>query len=83
MAEAAVVQLRPDTKIIPALDWFKKRMQSRGYSENTIATYTTLLETFLRWLDKPLREATEEDAVNFNSDFILTTGRSASYQRYS
>ena len=65
-----------------AVDWYRKWMQSKGYSDNTINTYTSLMETFFTWLgDKKVREVRENDVINFNSEFIVKTNRSPSYQR--
>jgi integrase/recombinase XerD len=65
-----------------ALAWYRKWMLSCGYAQNTINTYSSLLEMFFLFVkDKKVRDVTENDVINFNSDFIVKTKRSSSYQR--
>ena len=83
-ATATGSKQRSNTSATPALDWYKKHMRQRGYSENTIATYVSLLEIYLRWLNgRSLRSVTHEDVATFNEEHILDPGKSASYQRQS
>ncbi len=63
------------------MDRFKNWMRSRRYSESTVNTYTEALIIFLRFYsEKKLEEITNEDLINFNNDYILKNGLSASYQ---
>lgn len=81
---AALVQLRPEARIPSTLHWYKRHMRQRGYSANTMATYSSLMDIFLRWLgERSVRSVTHEDIVDFNAEHILDAGKSASYQRQS
>lgn len=60
---------------------FKSWMRSRRYSESTVNTYSEALTIFLRFFSgKKLEEITNEDLINFNNNYILKNGLSASYQ---
>ena len=60
---------------------FESYMHSMRYSDNTISTYISSLETFFRHLNgKPLRDVTTEDVEVFNDSYILKNGYSQSYQ---
>lgn len=60
---------------------FKKHLLSRRYSENTIATYTEALTTFLKYYShKQASDITNGDLIAFNTDYILANNYSASYQ---
>jgi len=60
---------------------FKSWMRSRRYSESTLNTYAEALIIFLRYYsEKKLEEITNEDLINFNNNYILKNGLSASYQ---
>lgn len=62
--------------------WYKKKMQSRGYSDNTIVTYCNMMEVFFTHTgDKEIHTIDNRDVIEFNSEFIVKTNRSASFQR--
>ena len=65
----------------PKIERFKKWMQSKRYSVNTIETYTEALKTFLKYhYQKPIEEITNQDIIEFNTDYILKQNLSSSYQ---
>lgn len=60
---------------------FKRWLEAKRYSVNTIKTYTEVLSTFLlHYHEKPLEEITNKDLSNFNNDYILNRKLSISYQ---
>jgi integrase/recombinase XerD len=60
---------------------FKRWLDAKRYSKNTIKTYTEVLTTFLLYFhDKPLEEITNKDVSDFNSDYIIKNNLSISYQ---
>lgn len=64
-----------------ALDFFKKWLQSKRYSVNTIKTYSEALHSFfVYYFDKPIHEITNNDIVYYNNQYILKRNLSASYQ---
>ena len=81
------VMLKPIAKLMNdeqarVVRWFGKWMQSKGYSENAIMVYRDMLEVFFTFVgDKPVREVVNNDVIDFNSDWIIKTGRSESYQQ--
>ena len=51
---------------------FKRWMEAKRYSVNTIKTYAEVLSTFLLYYhDKPLEEISNIDINNFNSDYVI------------
>lgn len=63
------------------MDRFKSWMRSRRYSESTLNTYAEALIIFLRFYsEKKLEEISNDDLIQFNNDYILKNGLSASYQ---
>lgn len=63
------------------MDRFKSWMRSRRYSESTVNTYSEALIIFLRFYsEKKLEEICNDDLINFNNEYILKNGLSASYQ---
>jgi integrase/recombinase XerD len=53
---------------------FTHWLKSKRYSDNTIATYTDALKTFLRfYANKAVSEITNNDVIVFNNDYILKT----------
>lgn len=65
-----------------AIEWFRKWMLSCGYSPNTIETYGSLLALFFLFTgNKPVREVTEHDVIEFNAQHIIGAKKSGSYQR--
>jgi integrase/recombinase XerD len=63
------------------IEAFKLWMQSKRYSDNTIATYCDALKTFLRYFsDKEINEISNNDVIAFNNDYILKNKLSSSFQ---
>lgn len=64
------------------LDLFRKWMEQKRYSVQTISTYISLVESFLHFFDaKQDRDITNEDVVRFNHEYILKRNYSIVYQR--
>ncbi len=60
---------------------FKRWLNSRRYSQNTIKTYTEALTLFLKYYNKKQAEdITNEDIILFNNEYILGNKLSVSYQ---
>jgi integrase/recombinase XerD len=60
---------------------FKRWMEAKRYSENTIKTYSEVLGTFLLYYhDRPVEELNNIDINNFNNDYIIRNNLSGSYQ---
>lgn len=60
---------------------FRKWMQQKRYSPNTIKTYTEAIITFLKYFhQKSTSEITNADLVEFNSNYIIKNGYSGAYQ---
>lgn len=71
----------PNQEIESALQAFRSYMASRRYSLSTITTYCEALKTFLNYHSgKSIDQITNEDLIQFNNDYILRKGLSASYQ---
>lgn len=63
------------------IEKFKLWLQSKRYSENTIATYSDALKSFLKfYATKPISEITNDDVILYNNEYILKKNLSASYQ---
>ncbi len=70
-----------NTTAQPKIERFIKWMQSKRYSASTIDTYTEALKTFLKYhYQKPIEEISNQDIINFNTDYILKQNLSSSYQ---
>jgi integrase/recombinase XerD len=66
---------------IDKIEEFKRWLQSRRYSPNSIKTYTDALHIFLKFFyHKPVGEITNNDIITFNNEYILKNKFSASYQ---
>ncbi|MDI1355814.1 MAG: tyrosine-type recombinase/integrase [bacterium] len=66
---------------IQKMERLRRWMRSRRYSENTIITYTEGLGVFLRYFsEREVESLNHEDLINFNNDYVLAQGCSASYQ---
>jgi integrase/recombinase XerD len=56
-------------------------MKQKRYSERTVKSYTLSIKTFLKfYAGKPIEEITNKDLIEFNSQFIIGNGLSASFQ---
>lgn len=63
------------------LHQFRRWMQSRRYSDNTIKTYSEAVKCFLTFhATKPVAYISNQDLLDFNNDYILKNKLSASYQ---
>jgi integrase/recombinase XerD len=63
------------------IDKFRKRLEARRFPENTVRTYTMMMETFLKFVFP--REAVDcnaDDLQQMVNDYILPKGLSYSYQ---
>lgn len=66
---------------LPHLENFKRWMQSRRYSDNTIKTYSEAVKCFLAfYATKHVKDISNQDLLDFNNDYILKNKLSASYQ---
>jgi len=69
--------LQKDEKI----ELFKKWLQSKRYSDNTVKTYSEALKTFLYYFkEKAAEQINNQDIIDFNNDYILNKQFSSSYQ---
>lgn len=60
---------------------FKRWMLAKRYGDSTIKTYTQAIGIFLNFhYRKAVSEIDNQDLVDFNNDYILKNGFSASYQ---
>jgi integrase/recombinase XerD len=63
------------------IEKFKRWLQSKRYSENTIKTYIEALKFFIDFNDaKVLNEISNDDFISFNTEYILKRKLSSSYQ---
>jgi integrase/recombinase XerD len=62
------------------IETFVDYLISKRYSESTVKTYKEALVVFLKFLNKPAEEVTNDDVVTFNNDYIIKYKYSASYQ---
>lgn len=68
-------------KFVSEIETFKRWLQSKRYSENTINTYVEALKVFLDFNDgKGLNEISNNDFILFNTEYILKRKLSSSYQ---
>ncbi|MFV8466356.1 tyrosine-type recombinase/integrase [Flavobacterium sp. LB1P62] len=71
----------PSAEGIVHIEKFKQWLRSKRYSENTLATYSEALKSFLVFYrEKTISEINNEDVIIYNNDFILKNNLSASYQ---
>lgn len=71
----------PTSTQLQAVQAFKRWMNSRRYSDNTVKTYSEALEVYLRYFkDLTPQELHVGHLHDFNNDFILKHGYSHSYQ---
>lgn len=63
------------------IEHYKRWLITKRYSESTIKTYIGMVTLFLRYLTcKAEVEISEQTVANFNYDFIVSAGKSISYQ---
>jgi len=73
--------IQPSPEGFEQIEKFKKWLQSKRYSPNTIKTYTEALRSFLAFFNqKSSKEITNDDLVTYNNEFILKNKLSSSYQ---
>ena len=71
----------PSDEGIESIAKFKRHLQSKRYSENTIKTYSDALKAFLVFYRlKAISDIDNDDVINYNTDYILKNKLSASYQ---
>ena len=71
--------LKPES--VAELQRFKKWLEAKQYSENTIHTYLGSLVVFLKYFNnKEIKDINFEDLTSFNTNYLLKRKRSASYQ---
>ena len=60
---------------------FKNWMTQKRYSENTIKTYTSMIELFFRFhSDKQVNEIDEKNILDFNINYIIANNYSSTFQ---
>ena len=63
------------------LERFRRYLQSKRYSDNTVATYHDALKVFFIYFkEKSVLDLTHDDVIEFNNNYILAQQLSASYQ---
>lgn len=73
--------LVPNPEGIASMERFKRFLQSKRYSPNTIVTYSDALKSFLTFCNsKAIEDITNEDVIAYNNDYILKNNFSSSYQ---
>lgn len=71
----------PNFEGMASIETFKRYLQSKRYSPNTITTYSDALKSFLTFCKtKAIKEITNEDVIAYNNDYILKNKFSSSYQ---
>jgi len=71
----------PSAEGILQISEFKKWLQSKRYSLNTIKTYTDALKSFLTfYAQKNIHDIDNKDVIHFNNEYILKNNLSSSYQ---
>lgn len=71
----------PSLEGIENIQKFKQWLRSKRYSENTLATYSEALKSFLVFYrEKSIAQITNEDVIVYHNDFIFKNNLSASYQ---
>jgi integrase/recombinase XerD len=66
---------------IEQIETFKKYLNTKRYSPNTVKTYAEALQAFLHYFnDKEIAKINNNDVVTFYNDFILAKKLSISYQ---
>lgn len=63
------------------IDKFRKRLEARRFPENTVRTYTMMMETFLKFVfPREAADCNADDLQQMVNDYILPKGLSYSYQ---
>jgi integrase/recombinase XerD len=70
-----------DPKKLAEVAYFAKWMEQRRYGKSTIKTYTESLRLFFHYYkDMDIDKINHDDVVDFNYNYIIQNGYSASYQ---
>ena len=70
-----------DKNKLAEIEYFAKWMEQRRYGMSTIKTYIESLKVFFHFYScRDIDKINSEDVVNFNYNYILKNGYSASYQ---
>lgn len=70
-----------DSRRQDTINAFQAFLNSRRYSPNTVEAYTDGLSIFLRFtMPKSIENISNDDLIQFNNEYILKNGYSASYQ---
>lgn len=65
-----------------ALDYFKRWMEQKRYSPQTVKNYLQAISSFFSYFpEKQTEEITNADVILYNHEVIIKNGISASYQR--
>jgi len=70
----------PTLEAINELTLFRRYLEQRRYSENTIHAYTEGLKVFLHFTAKSVSEITNADLERFNRDYVVKHQYSRSFQ---
>lgn len=68
-------------EVIESLEKFKNYLRYKRYSKNTLKSYTESLKVFFNFFhEKTIHEINNEDVVFFNTEYIMKSKLSATYQ---
>ena len=71
----------PSEEGLVAIEQFAAWLRSKRYSNNTVSTYTDALQSFLKFTNsKSIASLSNQDIIDYNNQYILQRGLSASYQ---
>jgi len=71
----------PSEEGLVAIEQFAAWLRSKRYSNNTVSTYTDALQSFLKFTNtKSIASLSNQDIIDYNNQYILLRGLSASYQ---
>ncbi|MBL0048106.1 MAG: site-specific integrase [Bacteroidetes bacterium] len=80
-AEPAIISPPIPDEILQKVESFRRWLNSRRYSSNTIKTYTDALRSFLKFFPgRSLDSFSNQDVISYNNDYIVKKRLSASYQ---
>lgn len=72
---------RLNTDKINEIENFKKYLNTKRHSQNTVKTYTEALQTFLLYFnEKIVKDINNQDVITFYNDYILIKKLSSSFQ---
>ena len=71
----------PSEEGLVAIEQFTAWLRSKRYSNNTVSTYKDALQSFLKFTNsKTIESLSNQDIIDYNNQYILQRGLSASYQ---